>query len=74
MKKVKKMIIGLILLIFFSFGINAQVPPEPPGDHGSTNNQEPGGNASLVSGTILLIGLGFVYGTKRYYDLRKNNN
>jgi hypothetical protein len=61
----------LILLMFLGVHMNAQGPPDPPGNHGSGNDQGPGGNASLLSGTLLLLGLGFAYGAKKYYNKLK---
>jgi hypothetical protein len=72
MKNIKLLITGLFIL-FFNLCLVAQNPPNPPGEHGSDENQSPGGNASLAAGTLILIGLGALYGGKKIYDLRKNH-
>ena len=71
MKKIKMIITG-ILIMFLSLGIFAQDnnPPDPPGEHGSEDDQ-PGGNAPLSGGTIMLFTLGALYGGKRIYDINK---
>ena len=71
MKKLNLLIFGL-LLILISPVISAQVPPDPPAQHGTNSDQDPGGNASLASGVMILIGLGALYGAKRYYHLSKH--
>lgn len=71
MKKIKFIIAGLFV-ITLSLGALAQGPPDPPGDHGSTEDQ-PGGTAPIGAGTLLLIGLGAAYGGKKVYDLRKRS-
>jgi hypothetical protein len=70
MKKVKKAILFLLLFLT-GICLYAQGPPDPPGNHGSGNDHGPGGNASLVSGTMILLGLGFAYGAKKCYDKLK---
>ena len=52
----------------------AQAPPHPgtqapvlPNQHGSTSNQ----NAPIGNGLILLIGLSAVYGAKKVYSTRQ---
>lgn len=70
MKTIKLIFTGLFLVIL-SLGVNAQVP-DPPADHGSNQDQAPGGTAPIGAGTLLLIGLGAVYGGKRIYELRKS--
>jgi hypothetical protein len=74
MKKLKFIITGLFV-ITLSLGVLAQSdgPPLPPGDHGSTDDQPVGGTAPIGAGTILLLGLGAIYGSKRVYDLRKKS-
>ena len=70
MKKLKYLCFGLILMLL-SQVFHAQVPPDPPGQHGTNTDQGAGGNASLAPGVLLLIGLGAAYGAKRYHDLVK---
>jgi hypothetical protein len=72
MKKLKFIIAGLFV-ITLSLGVLAQDPPDPPGEHGNTEDQAPGGTAPIGAGTLLLIGLGAAYGGKRVYDLRKKS-
>ena len=72
MKTIKtiKLIIAAIFLFALSFGLQAQDNPPDPPDHGETGDQDPGGNAPLSGGTIILLGLGLAYGGKRVYELR----
>ncbi len=71
-KKIKIIITGLFIF-FLTAGIMAQDPPPPPDSgHGQTRDQNPGGQAPLGGGLILLLGLGTVYGGKKVYELRKN--
>jgi len=74
MKTIKLIVTG-IFLMFLSFGLFAQSsdPPDPPGSHGSDQDQ-PGGQAPLSGGMILLLGLGAVYGIKRVYILKKTDS
>jgi hypothetical protein len=69
MKKAK-LIFTVIFLLFNTLVMLAQNPPNPPDVHGGNNDQGPGGNAAVASGTVILIGLGVLYGGKRFYDLR----
>ncbi|NOX85508.1 MAG: hypothetical protein GXO86_06030 [Chlorobi bacterium] len=73
MKTLKLTLTG-ILLMFLSFGLFAQSsdPPDPPGDHGSDQDQ-PGGQAPLSGGMILLLGLSAAYGIKKLYVLKKTD-
>ena len=73
--KTIKLIIAGIFLITLSFGLQAQTdPPEPPGQHGETEDQEPGGNAPISGGVFILLGLGAAYGVKKVYALRKKED
>ena len=69
MKKLRILFTGLFVLTL-SFGLFAQDPPDPP-DHGETTDQEPGGQAPLNNGAIILLVLGAAYGGKKVYELRK---
>ena len=71
MKKIKIILAGIFLL-FLSFGVMAQGPPDPPDGHGEEGDQDPGGQAPIGACTLILIGLGAVYGGKRVYDLKKS--
>lgn len=42
-------------------------PPGPPGEHGQSGDQEPGGGAPISGGLPLLIVLGTGYGLTKYY-------
>ena len=70
MNKVKLIITG-ILCFFISWATLAQDPPEPPDSHGGNQDQGPGGSAPIASGTILLIGMGAIYGAKKLIDSRQ---
>ncbi len=70
MKKIKFILAGIFIL-FLSVGIMAQVgPPDPPGEHGSGDDQ-PGGDAPIGGGIFILLGLGAAYGGKKVYNLKK---
>jgi hypothetical protein len=47
-------------------------PPPPPGEHGQTGNQPPGGGAPIGSGLLVLAMMGAGYGAVKYYNRRKN--
>ncbi len=68
-----KFIITALFILFLSAGIMAQVtePPDPPGEHGSGDDQPPGGSAPIGGGVFILLGLGVAYGSKKVFDLRK---
>ena len=72
MKKIKIILAGLFIL-FLSQGILAQQagPPDPPGSHGSENDQLPGGSAPVGNGLFVLLGLGIAYGGGKTYFLIK---
>ncbi|MEI6750139.1 MAG: hypothetical protein WCM93_13355 [Bacteroidota bacterium] len=53
----------------------AQAPPHPNGGAAPgavTNNTPVGGGAPVGSGTMLLIGLAGLYGSKKVYSMRKS--
>jgi len=72
MKTIKLIITG-IFFFFLTNGVMAQSPPEPPDSHGSDQDEEPGGNAPLSGGLIILMGLGAAYGGKKVFDLGKED-
>ena len=61
--KSKKILITISILIFSVSTLFAQPggPPDPPGSHGESGDQTPGGNAPLNGGVFMLLGLGVVY-------------
>lgn len=62
MKSIKLLI--TILFLFFSISIlKAQPggPPDPPDSHGESGDQNPGGNAALGGGFLILMILGTAY-------------
>ncbi len=69
----KKMLIQITLIVVFSlpmdYQINAQQsPPDPPGSHGQSGNQEAGSNSAPIgSGLGILLVLGAAYGGKKVY-------
>lgn len=65
--------ISLTLGLFIGMSaISLAQPPNPPGDHGSTGNQAPGGGmAPIGSGLIVLLGMGVAYGAKKVFNARK---
>lgn len=72
-KSIRNIAIGFILIITISATNNVYSqpsPPPPPADHGHETNQS-GGSAPIGGGVFILLGLGIAYGTKRFYDARK---
>lgn len=72
MKNIKLIIAG-ILFIFIPFGLMSQddIPPNPPGSHGTDADADPGSGAPIGSGIVILLTLGAAYGTKKLYSLNK---
>jgi len=70
MKKIK-LIITAIFFGLLSFSLQAQ-PPDPPGGHGETEDQESGGGAPLGSGIIIMTVLGAAYAGKKAYNIKKD--
>ena len=66
MKSIKFLIL-MLFLFFSSFTLSAQPvgPPDPPDSHGGSGDQNPGGNASIQGGLLLLLCLSAVYGSAR---------
>ena len=76
MKKIKNTLKVLIVVMFVSFAytVEAQPPPNPPGgSNGSTNSSgnSLGGNAPIGGGLFILLGLGAAYGSRKLYNLNK---
>ncbi len=71
MKKIKYIFTSL--LVAFALTALSQVP-DPPGGHGSGNDEEPGGNAPIGSGMIILLSLGAAYGGKKLYEMKKEDS
>ena len=74
----KKNILTIILTSFFftlSFVLTAvETEPGDPGGDPNPGGEDPlGGGAPIGGGTLVLIGLGAVYGGKKVYNLYKDN-
>jgi hypothetical protein len=71
----KRQLIKLLLTGFLSLtlsiGLLAQDPPDPPEEHGSGDDEQPGGNAPLGAGVYLLLGLGAAYGASKFHLLKR---
>lgn len=69
----KKIFIPLIASFVFMLSIStfAADPPPVGGDPTGGTGNEIGGSAPVGSGLALIIGLGLAYGTKRTYQLSK---
>lgn len=71
----KKIIIAALFFVSLSFtssDLFAQGPPDPPGNHGETTNQSPGGGAPIGGGIGILLTLGGVYGGRKLYQAWKS--
>ncbi len=69
MKNIKLILAGMFVL-FLSFGGMAQTdPPDPPGEHGSDEDQQ--GRAPISGGLVILLTAGLDYGDKKVYNLVK---
>jgi hypothetical protein len=66
-----KLILTGLLVVFLSGGVMAQLdsPPDPPGTHGSNDDEEPGGNAPISGGVFILLSAGLAYGGIKLYNL-----
>ncbi len=67
MKTLIKKTLLIAGLLTLSTGLWAQLPPPPPGDHGSGSNQN-GGNAPIGSGLFILMGMAAAYGGKKLFS------
>lgn len=72
MKTIKLIITGFFCLIL-SMNLFAQGPPDPPGGHGSDEDEQPGGNAHLSGGITILLTLTALYCSKKVYILTSEN-
>jgi hypothetical protein len=74
MNKIKKnisKIIAVLMLTAGSFTVSAQPPPPPSGSNGGGNDgNKLGGNAPIGGGLFILLGLGAVYGGRKLYQLK----
>ena len=73
MKTIRKITLLLFALFSLTLAQNGYAdtnPPDPPGEHGQTDDQDAGGGAPLGGGLFILLGLGAAYGGKRLYDFR----
>jgi hypothetical protein len=61
-KKIALITLATMFLSLYLFGSGD--PPGPPDNHGSTQNEPPGGSSSIGSGLVLLLSLGAGYAMK----------
>ncbi|MBC8320128.1 MAG: hypothetical protein H8E34_05335 [Bacteroidetes bacterium] len=71
MKKIKFILAGL--LVAFALNVLSQVPPDPPGGHGSSGDAGAGGGAPIGSGLLILLGLAAAYGGTKLYQIKKED-
>lgn len=65
--------IALVILLSGVLFVNAQdVPPPPPPGHNQQGNQE-GGRGPVGEGILILLGLGGIYGAKKFYNKKKSS-
>ena len=72
MHKIRLVLAGLFFL-FFSWGMMAQNPPDPPDGHGDEGDQPPGGDAPVGAGVYLLVVLGAAYGAGKVFVMKKGD-
>lgn len=64
----------IVVALFFILSLSASgqmLEPDDPG--GDPVGEDPlGGGAPIDGGTLLLAGFGLVYGTRKYYKLKKS--
>jgi len=74
MKKLRLIFAGLFVFTL-SLGLLAQDPPDPPDTgHGQSGDQDPGGNAPIGSGLLILLGMSAAYGGRKVYKLKKESH
>ncbi len=74
MKKVIRNILVVTLLICFSSlatTIFADQPPDPGTGGPGTGDIPVGGGSSIGGGLIMLLTLGVAYGSKKFFEIRK---
>lgn len=65
---------GAFLVVLPQVQSQTPGPPDPPGGHGSGNDQSPGGGgAPIGGGTFILITFAGAYVVKRIYDKKKRD-
>ena len=70
MNKILITITAILLLILFPYFVSAQqTSPGDPGGEPTGNDPPLGGGAPIGGGTLILIGLGAIYGGKKTYQL-----
>ncbi len=73
MKKLN-LLLTAVLMLFMIISLSAQTPPHPNGGNSPGSSNIPiGGGAPIGSGIFLLIGMGAVYGGKKFINFRKEN-
>ena len=70
MKKIKYIFASLLVAIT----LNMFSQPDPPGGHGSGDDEDPGGGAPIGSGIFILLSLGAAYGGKKLYELKNEDS
>ena len=74
MKQIQKIMFALLFTAAMLTSIQGYAdntnPPDPPGEHGQTDDQS-GGSAPIGGGLFILLGLGAAYGGKKLYNSRK---
>ena len=72
-KKIQIYIISFVISLVFliPLSLSADPPPTMPGNHGTSNDQPPGGSAPIGSGLVLFITLSAAYGSKKVYGFKE---
>jgi len=69
-KLIKYFLIGFFIICIE--GLTAQ-PPPPGGEHGTSNNQVPGGGAPIGNGTLMLLSMAGVYAILKWHNSQNEN-
>jgi hypothetical protein len=64
-KSLKKLLVIALFIICTNLAAQPGGPPDPPDGHGNTGDQNPGGNASLRDGLLVLTGLAMIYAGRK---------
>ncbi len=71
-KQILKTLFTIVFILAASIGFTQPPPPPTGAGHGASGNQT-GGNAPIGGGLFILLGLGAAYGSKKLYNMKKED-